>query len=369
MLQPISIEPGQATADTLIRLRQQIDLLELAFSRLASNFESSDYYEDEGFTSPINWIRVNCHMNAGAVADRIAVGDCMDQLPESLQSVNAGDVGFAHLVVMARTAQAVPDFDESELLRDAKKGTPGKFHHHCDHYRHAKDPARFAKEQAELVEHRKLELKAWENGMLSIKGCLDPVGGAVVRGALESLARRDGWQEPRVREQRLADALVELAGMNQKVNLQVTSSVETLLGLVGSPAAETEFSLPISAKTVERWACDCSLTRVLLDSDSQVIDVGRSKRVISGSRRRALEARDGGCRWPGCDRSPKWTDGHHVVFWAHGGDGGFENQILLCRRHHWMVHEGNWQLIKTADGEIKTIRPPDMFSVHARGPD
>jgi len=179
MLQPISIEPGQATADTLIRLRQQIDLLELAFSRLASNFESSDYYEDEGFTSPINWIRVNCHMNAGAVADRIAVGDCMDKLPESLQSVSAGDVGFAHLVVMARTAQAVPDFDESELLRDAKKGTPGKFHHHCDHYRHAKDPARFAKEQAELVEHRKLELKAWENGMLSIKGCLDPVGGAV----------------------------------------------------------------------------------------------------------------------------------------------------------------------------------------------
>src|SRR5439155_487779 len=267
MLQPISIEPGQATADTLIRLRQQIDLLELAFSRLASNFESSDYYEDEGFTSPINWIRVNCHMNAGAVADRIAVGDCMDKLPESLQSVSAGDVGFAHLVVMARTAQAVPDFDESELLRDAKKGTPGKFHHHCDHYRHAKDPARFAKEQAELVEHRKLELKAWENGMLSIKGCLDPVGGAVVRGALESLAR-------------------------------------------------------------------C-----------------------------------GGCRWPRCDRSPKWTDGHHVVFWAHGGDGGFENQILLCRRHHWMVHEGNWQLIKTADGEIKTIRPPDMFSVHARGPD
>ena len=157
--------------------------------------------------------------------------------------------------------------------------------------------------------------------------------------------------------------------MNQKVNLQVTSSVEALLGLVGSPAAETEFSLPISAKTVERWACDCSLTRVLLDSDSQVIDVGRSKRVISGSRRRALEARDGGCRWPGCDRPPKWTEGHHVVFWAHGGDGGFENQILLCHRHHWMVHEGNWQLIKTADGDIKTIRPPDMFSVHARGPD
>src|SRR2546421_269300 len=244
MLQPISIEPGQATADTLIRLRQQIDLLELAFSRLASNCESSDYYEDEGFTSPINWIRVNCHMNAGAVADRIAVGDCMDQLPESLQSVNAGDVGFAHLVVMARTAQAVPDFDESELLRDAKKGTPGKFHHHCDHYRHAKDPARFAKEQAELVEHRKLELKAWENGMLSIKGCLDPVGGAVVRGALEALARRDGWQEPRVREQRLADALVEVAGMRPAAEMDRGTSRRLLGQRWGWGVREPDPALP-----------------------------------------------------------------------------------------------------------------------------
>src|SRR5205814_2569170 len=110
-------------------------------------FASSDYSEDEDCTSLIDWIQVNCHMNGGAVGDRIAVGDCVDKLAESLQSVSAGDVGFAHRVVMARTAQAVPDFDESELLRDAKKGTPGKFHHHCDHYRHAKDPARFAKEQ------------------------------------------------------------------------------------------------------------------------------------------------------------------------------------------------------------------------------
>src|SRR2546430_17665529 len=113
MLQPISIEPGQATADTLIRLRQQIDLLELAFSRLASNFQSSDYYEDEGFTSPINWIRVNCHMNAGPVADRIAVGDCMDQLPEPLQPVKAGDVGFTHLLARASTGPPPPALHES----------------------------------------------------------------------------------------------------------------------------------------------------------------------------------------------------------------------------------------------------------------
>ncbi len=76
--------------------------------------------------------------------------------------------------------------------------------------------------------------------------------------------------------------------------MQVTSSVETLLGLVGAPGAENEFSLPISAKTVERWACDCSVSRVLLQ-DSVVIDAGRSKRVVSGQARKALMGRDTHC--------------------------------------------------------------------------
>src|SRR5205807_2379987 len=113
-------------------------------------FTRSDYYEDEGFTTPLNWIRVNCHMNASVAGDRMAVGRCLEQLPESTQAMHAGEVGFAHLVVLARTAEAVQEnFSESELLDKAKKNSPGKLHHLCEHYRHAKDPARFAQEQAE----------------------------------------------------------------------------------------------------------------------------------------------------------------------------------------------------------------------------
>jgi hypothetical protein len=150
--------------------------------------------------------------------------------------------------------------------------------------------------------------------------------------------------------------------------MQVTSSVETLLGLVGAPGAENEFSLPISSKTVERWACDCAISRVLLQ-DSVVIDVGRAERTIKGPRRRALIARDQHCQWPGCERPASWCDGHHVVHWLHGGGGEIENQILLCHRHHWLAHEGHWQLVKTDNGEIMAIAPTMTFGRLARGPD
>jgi hypothetical protein len=156
----------------------------------------------------------------------------------------------------------------------------------------------------------------------------------------------------------MADALVEIIthGGKHDVQLQVTSSVETLLGLVGAEGAEMEFSLPVSSKTVERWACDCSVTRVLMQ-DSMVIDVGRAKRVVSGPTKRALHARDGHCLWPGCERPASWCDGHHLIHWINGGSTNLDNLALLCHRHHRMVHEDNWQLVKTDDGRIMTIAP------------
>jgi hypothetical protein len=371
MIQEVSLERGQAIGEELMQVQREIDLRQLKFARLASEFELSDYYQEDGFTTPINWIRFNCHLNQGAAADRVAVGDCIEKLPQSLEAMEAGEIGFAHVVVMARTAEALPDgFKEAELINDAKKLTPGRLYHVCEHYKHAKDPAGFAQEQAEVVEKRKLELSAWPNGVLSLKGYLDPIGGAALRSALEPLARISGADDHRERKQRLADALVELACGGRKASLQVTTSLETLLGLAGAPAAETEFSLPISSKTVQRLACDCSITRILLDSESVVIDVGRSKRTISAPAMRALKARDGGCRWPGCDRPPKWTEGHHLAYWTRDlGDSNLPNQILLCHRHHWMVHEGKWQIVKQQDGTILTIPPTTRFRPWVRGPD
>src|SRR5205807_200168 len=195
-------------------------------------------------------------------------------------------------------------------------------------------------EEKQGVEARSLTLTNTDEGVVLVNGLLDKVGGAALRTALEPLAKRAGKDDDRLRDRRLADALVDLSMhaldtglVPQRTHMQVTTSLETLLGLSGAPAAEMEFSLPISAKAVERLACDCSVTRILLGSDSMVIDVGRAKRVISGPQRKALDARDGHCRWPGgCDRPAKSSAAHHVVHWTHGGSTDLSNLVLLCHR-------------------------------------
>src|SRR5438445_7490755 len=181
--------------ESLIRRRHELDVLELLWSRDAVRFSATDHYDTDGFNSPYDWIRVNCHMNSGQVLDRIAVGEQVETMPESLGALLDGEIGFQHLVVMAKTAEVLKEsqtaapFDEQLVLKQAKENTPGKLHHISLHLRHALDAQGYAVEEEEVVEKRSLEISSGGEGMVSVNGYLDSAGAAVLRKALEPLAR------------------------------------------------------------------------------------------------------------------------------------------------------------------------------------
>ena len=87
----------------------------------------------------------------------------------------------------------------------------------------------------------------------------------------------------------------------------------------------------------------------------EILDVGRRTRTISPALRRALAARDGTCRFPGCQN--RRCDAHHVQHWADGGTTSLENLVLLCRHHHRVVHEEGFRITLDAAGEVKFLRP------------
>src|SRR6202165_487598 len=207
-----SPSPNDLLRDPLIQHRRAIDLQEIAFAREAAEFAAGNAWDEDGSVSAIDWLRFNCHMSAGAAANAIAVGESLERLPESHQAVVDGEIGFAHLAVMARTADALDDrFDERVLVEKARENSPGKFFYICHHARHAADPKQYAAEQAEQVEQRRLKLSTWMDGSLLISGQLDPVGGAALLSVIEPLARKSGPNEDRCLEQRNADAVVALA--------------------------------------------------------------------------------------------------------------------------------------------------------------
>ena len=113
----------------------------------------------------------------------------------------------------------------------------------------------------------------------------------------------------------------------------------------------------ILAAVAIRLACDAAITRVVLDPDSRLVDVGRTTRVVPAHLRRALAARDRGCRFPGCDRPLAWCHLHHVVHWLHGGPTDHDNLVHLCSHHHHLLHEGGWTA--TFDGTDLRVFHPD----------
>ncbi|HZD03721.1 MAG TPA: DUF222 domain-containing protein, partial [Longimicrobiales bacterium] len=121
------------------------------------------------------------------------------------------------------------------------------------------------------------------------------------------------------------------------------------LSAKGEPGrSELEDGTRVSAETSRRLACDASLIRLTHGTDGSVLDVGRKTRTIPPALRRALEVRDRGCRFPGCGL--RFTEGHHVVHWADGGETSLANALLLCRHHHGLLHEGGWEVHWWSEG-------------------
>ncbi len=348
-------------------------------------------------------------MSGHAAARAVAAGDLVHRLPLSLAALDAGQIGFAHFSLLAGVARHLegvpnvgvgvgasedpqpddagtpgeegevgtgapnvaeppgsPAFDERVLLDLAVEHSVGRFSHDCTHARHARDAATVLEEHVSAAERNALHLIPCEDGRTAVRASFDPVAGAVIRTAIMACAAPTGFGDDRPRERRFADALVELlhraldlgAVGKRCTHLQLTASVETVMGLEGAPGGELEFAGAVPAATVQRLACDARVRRILLGPQSAVIDVGRARRLPGPATRDALRTRaSGGCEWPRCERSVAFTNAHHLVHWGHGGGTDLANLVLLCYRHHWLIHEGGWQLARVERGLLLAIPP------------
>ncbi|MGV9210761.1 DUF222 domain-containing protein [Micromonospora sp. RB23] len=221
-----------------------------------------------------------------------------------------------------------------------------------------------AAERAEARRH--VTLSEPKDGQVRLTGNLDTETASLLREAIDPLCAPTGEHDDRSPGQRRADALGEICRLalrtghlpdngGDRPQLVVTMSLDALVNEVGAGTLETGARLTPGA--VRRLACDAAVLPAVLNGNSQILDVGRQRRLFTGPLRRALVLRDGGCAFPGCDRPPRWCDGHHVRHWANGGTTTLGNAVLLCGHHHRVLHQGDWIVRIAPDGQPEFLPP------------
>jgi hypothetical protein len=363
------------------RLRMVIDGLEGEAAAEARASQAAGDHLAGGNQTVVGWLSRLCGMSATSTADRLCVGKELESLPKIAEALRTGQISYQSTALLCHLRDQLGEkrdlFVEDEMLEHARNHSVGELRYLCRYARHVADPDGFFNEAEADFTRRRLDISQMGDGMFCVDAILDPVAGAAFKTALESLAKRLGSDDDRSHKQRMADSVGELVdhamgegrlprrnGVKPHINL--TTTLEGVKNEVGAPAADLELSLPISTRTLERIACDCTMSRVLL-ADSMVIDVGRATRVVSAPTRRALRTRDEGCRWPGCDRQVDWSTPHHIVAWSRGGPTILSNLVLLCNFHHRLVHEGGWQVVKVGR-EFRFVPPDRVVFRRARAP-
>jgi len=136
-----------------------------------------------------------------------------------------------------------------------------------------------------------------------------------------------------------------------------------LLGMLGSSPPTTIFGGPIPAEVARRIACDSRITPIVLGGKGEILDVGRSRYTFPAGLRKALEARDRGCTFPGCDRPPGWTEAHHITPFSMGGETKLSSAALACDHHHYLIHHSDWE-VRIADDGLPEYLPPCWIDLH-----
>jgi hypothetical protein len=316
--------------------------------------------------------------SAGDAGSAGSVGD-----PDS--AGGAGGVGGVGGEVRMRPAQAevivaalekvpatVPVEDvmvaERELVTLARHLSPSELRRAGQRVRDVLDTDGPEPAELQAYQRESLMLSVADHGV-NFRGYLANENAELLRSLVHAGARPrktgDGELDPRSRDKRQADALTatltvaaaaldsgEVPGFGAKATITVTMDLDDLKSADG--LGDVVYGDGLSAATVRRLACDAKVIPLVLGSNSEPLDVGRSERLVTRAMRRALNRRDKGCVI--CGAPPIYCDAHHLKSWTDGGETCVGNLALVCRRHHLAIHAGEWSVV-IVDGVVHVDRP------------
>ena len=371
---------GGALSERLVELLEVRERFDAELLRLVGSWDRGRAWEIDGALSPRSWLTHRTPVSDSEAQRLTRNARLVDQHPVIAEALKDGDITTPHVEaigrITSRSREPLLGDHASVLVGQATQLPVGDFSLVMRRWAALADDQLNKQDFNNKWERRHLHAGVGLDGWVTGDFYLDPVAGAQLIGALDHEAPpdpEDSPEGPRTLSQRRADALYDIIGRH--INGDTPSSnppnINTVIDIAGLSGMTPELALawcdidgigPVATTVLNQLCCDARFTRFITAGPSVILDMGRTTRVATPAQRRALAIRDRHCRFPGCRRQPQWCDAHHVDGWVEDlGETNIDNLILLCRRHHTLVHNTNWTITRTNNGDFEFTHP-------ARGP-
>ncbi|HWF25295.1 MAG TPA: DUF222 domain-containing protein [Solirubrobacteraceae bacterium] len=338
---------------------------------LVAEFDERLGWAEWGVKSCAHWLSWRCSIGLGTARDQVRVARRLQELPRVHAAFATGELSYSK--VRAITRVATPEIEEN-LVEIALHASGAQLDTLVRGYRGALAVTLGTAQEA--LERRYLQWQWEDDGSLRVVGRLPADDGALLLAALRA-AEDDEAAERRDAGARNADALVTMVRStlaDAKSNRASGDPCEVVVHVDAETLSDDDQvhdqsrlanGPGLAPETVRRLGCDASLVRIV-ERDGQPLSVGRRMRTIPPALRRALRAREEGCRFPGCTHR-RFLHAHHIKHWAHGGETTLENLVTLCSHHHRLVHEGGFG-VERVDSRSVRFRRPDGRPIPPAGP-
>ncbi|MEE9333761.1 MAG: DUF222 domain-containing protein [Granulosicoccaceae bacterium] len=356
------------------RLNRQMNVCHYQLMLVLREFDERGGWLKWGFTDALPWLRWRCDLLANAARDKLRVAHALKALPKISDAFERGGLSYSKVRSLTRIADRQ---NEKELIAMATDVSAANVEAFC---RQRVNTTKASTTDANRA-YSQRSLRMWQydsTGIVSFNLELSIEEGELFQKAIEKAAMQlsantsntpdvlalenSSWHSLQ------ADAAMQLAreyldgsgnasndcndaNSNDRAragsaadNYQVVVHVDETALVAGKASQANQVGssqLPID--TVRRLCCDGSIVPIIENAKGEPLSVGRKVRTITTGIRRALWARDKGCAFPGCE-CKRYVDAHHIKHWADGGETALHNLVLLCTKHHRLLHEGGYSV-------------------------
>lgn len=356
MLDPLALTAEDLAAGA-IGLQRHIDRMKGLHARIVAAADSVGVWRTSSARNMADWLAGLTNTSYGDAASRVRLGEALGASPALADAVDQGEVTAATAEALHdAVTKPAPNGDLKDLVDSVKGSGPRDAKAAAEKFReiHTTETPEQAEERR--YQQRSVRSTPATDGMVTTTVVLPSLESRQLHQAISHIAGKPGDGDTRTTEQRLADGLIQLCtayaagqltGGRERPTVLITIDADSFNGASNEPGV-TAHGDRIPAHIVRRLAEQANLQR-LIHAGTQILDLGREVRYATDSQYRALLARDGGCRVPGCHIPAAWCEVDHLVAWEDGGATDLSNMVLWCSHHHHEKHRPGAQVLGDVD--------------------